>query len=91
MKTMSNEEAWNYAASWGSYVTSGDPGACLYGFDERFVVQSETHRENCIREMQNNRAYVETHRADYEPDELEMIDALLRKLKAAPCAAPVAA
>lgn len=82
-REMTDKEAWLFAASWGSYVTSGDPGACLYGFDEHFKVQSEQHRLDCIAQMLNNRAYVEGHRADYEEDELPQIDALIEKLKAA--------
>ncbi|MFL6728097.1 MAG: hypothetical protein ACJ8FS_16520 [Sphingomicrobium sp.] len=80
---MSNKQAWLFAASWGSYMNSGDPGACLYGFDEHFAVQSEGHRAACIAQMVNNRAYVEAHPSDYEPDELEQIDALLSKLETA--------
>lgn len=42
------EQAWLRAAEWGSYMTNGDPGACMYGFDERGVVQSEAHRQDCL-------------------------------------------
>lgn len=28
---MSASEAADYAPQWGSYMTSGDPGACMYG------------------------------------------------------------
>ena len=45
---MSPEEFWLTAATWGSYMTGGDPGACMYGFDERGAVQSEQHRKDCI-------------------------------------------
>ena len=83
---MTNSDAWAYAASWGSYITSGDPGACLYGFDERFRVQSEEHRQDCLEQMANNRAYVVANPDDYESDELDQIDALIEKLKAAPLA-----
>lgn len=41
-------DAWGIAAQWGSAMTSGDPGACMYGFDERFCVQSEEHRAACL-------------------------------------------
>lgn len=80
---MTNEDAWLYAAQWGSYMTGGDPGACMYGFDENFLVQSEAHRADCIAWMNNNRARVEAEPADYEDDELEQIDALIEKLKTA--------
>jgi hypothetical protein len=45
---MTPKEFWLTAAQWGSYMHSGDPGACMYGFDERGVVQSEAHRKACI-------------------------------------------
>ena len=37
-----------HAAQWGSYMTGGDPGACMYGFDDSGRVQSESHRAECI-------------------------------------------
>lgn len=80
---MTNEEAWLFAASWGSYMTSGDPGACLYGFDERFLVQSEQHRTDCVNQMLERRRYVETNQDGYEDNEIEQIDALIEKLKTA--------
>lgn len=84
---MAPSAAWIYASSWGSAVRSGDPGACLYGFDETFTVQSEAHRAACIREMRDNRADVEAYPSRYEPDELARIDALISTLQAAPVAA----
>jgi hypothetical protein len=83
----SNHWAWLFAASWGSAMHSGDPGACLYGFSEDFRVQTEEHRADCIREMQNNRAYVVLHPEDYDADELDQIDTLIAKLQTAEIAA----
>lgn len=77
---MTNEEAWLYAAQWGSYICDGDPGACMYGFNEDFLVQSESHRADCIAEMEQNRARVESEPHYYEDDEIEQIDALVEKL-----------
>lgn len=51
---MTPKEFWLRAAMWGSYVRNGDPGAVMYGFDERGEVQSEEHRAACI-------AYLDTH------------------------------
>ena len=48
MKDLTPEQAYERAAQWGSYMRSGDPGACMYGFDERGTVQSEQHRANCL-------------------------------------------
>jgi len=45
---MTPREFWLAAAEWGSYLNDWDPGACLYGFDERGTVQSEQHRADCI-------------------------------------------
>ena len=51
---MTPTEFWLAAAEWGSYMTSGDPGACMYGFDEHGRVQSEEHRQRCINWITNN-------------------------------------
>jgi hypothetical protein len=56
---MTLKDAWLYAAQWGSFIRNGDPGACLYGFDESFRVQSEAHRADCLAEMAKHRATVE--------------------------------
>lgn len=86
MAKMSPHDAWLYAASWGSYMTSGDPGACMYGFDEKFVMQSEQHRADVLEQMKANRAYVEANRKDYAADELDQIDSFVETVKAAPVA-----
>lgn len=86
MAKMSPYDAWLYAASWGSYMTSGDPGACMYGFDEKFVMQSEQHRADVLEQMKANRAYVEANRKDYAADELDQIDSFVETVKAAPVA-----
>ena len=52
-KRLTPNEFWLMAASWGSAMTAGDPGSCMYGFDENGLVQSEEHRQNCIE-------YIET-------------------------------
>lgn len=86
-RAMSPHDAWLYAASWGSFISSGDPGACLYGFDERFHVQSEEHRAACLAEMERNRAWVEMYPGDYEPGELGRMARFVEALKAAPVGA----
>jgi hypothetical protein len=80
---MSNHEAWLYAASWGSYMTGGDPGACMYGFNESFLVQSEEHRQACLTWMEGCRANVLASPANYEPDELESMASFVEALKLA--------
>ena len=83
---MTPDEAWGYAATWGSYMSAGDPGACMYGFDENFEVQSENHRAACLAEMEKNRARVVALPEDFEPDELELLDDFVETLKRAPLA-----
>lgn len=79
------KEAWLYAAQWGSAMTAGDPGALMYGFDERFEVQSEQHRADCLEYVAECRGFVVADPANYEPDELEQLDALTKALRIAPC------
>lgn len=79
---MIRTEAWLYAATWGSYMTGGDPGACMYGFDERFTVQSEEHRaaclrwidEHCVPAVKRSREtiWVDLY-SDYDDDELDKL------------------
>lgn len=77
---MSNKAAWLYAAQWGSFMRSGDPGACMYGFDESFLVDSEQHRAECLAQVDANIADVAAVPAGYDPDELEKLAELRRKL-----------
>jgi hypothetical protein len=80
---MTLKDAWLYAAQWGSFIRNGDPGACLYGFDESFRVQSEAHRADCLAEMAKARAAVVAAPQHYDADELEQIDALCERLTSA--------
>jgi hypothetical protein len=52
-RKMTPKQAWLYAASWGSAMTSGDPGACMYGFNEDCRPQSEEHRQAVIAHCEN--------------------------------------
>lgn len=83
---MTPQEFWLTAASWGSFFTSGDPGACMYGFDERGCVQSEQHRQACINWIVDDCRPAADQNDD--PDEREtnfaQLDALLDYLKTAP-------
>lgn len=93
---MTPEDFWGRAALWGSYMTGGDPGACMYGFDERGAVQSEEHRKDCIewlhvscRDMVLHREYDNTEEdAATLEDDLAEIDALIEYLRTAPCEPP---
>jgi hypothetical protein len=40
---MTPKQAWLAAAQWGSFMQSGDPGACMYGFRR---IRSRTERES---------------------------------------------
>lgn len=92
MKPLTKSEkawAWGYAAQWGSYMTSGDPGACMYGFDESFTVQSEEHRADCIAWMEGAMKLVQLRSGHpdwegvYEEDEEENIHQLIDFLQRA--------
>ena len=50
---ISGQDAWLIAAQWGSYITSSDPGACMYGFNGG-PPQSAQHRDDCLE-------HIETH------------------------------
>lgn len=82
---MTPHDAWLYAASWGSFIRSGDPGACMYGFDERFRVQSEAHRQACLAWIETEcRPEVLAHPEQFDTDELDQMAAFVEALKEAP-------
>ena len=82
---MSPSEFWLVAAEWGSYMTAGDPGACMYGFDERGAVQSETHRAACVAWITQECRAAANRNEDPTSDH-EQLDAMLAYLKTAPVA-----
>jgi len=49
MQTLTNKELWLKCAEWGSFIYSGDPGACMYGFNETSGFQSRAHAEKVKR------------------------------------------
>lgn len=85
MEKLTPKDAWLYAAQWGSYMHGGDPGACMYGFDEHFRVQSEGHRRDCLRWIEQCRQDVIDSPADYDPDELDKLAQLEAAVRDAPC------
>ncbi|WP_145284423.1 hypothetical protein [Rosistilla oblonga] len=70
-------EAYEYAASWGSFMRSGDPGACMYGFDSDCRPQSEEHRQDVINHMNRCRLMVTERPEDFDADELEKLEAFV--------------
>ena len=54
MNNLTPYKFWILAASWGSYIRGGDPGSCMYGFNESGLVQSEEHRARCIDWIDNH-------------------------------------
>jgi len=70
-------EAYEYAASWGSFLRSGDPGACMCGFISDCRPQSEEHRQAVIEWMKQCRLNVTNQSSDFDDDELEMMDAFV--------------
>jgi hypothetical protein len=85
VKTMTPRDAWLYAASWGSYIRSGDPGACMYGFDERGCVQSEKHRADVLAYVKAEcRPIIVAHPRNFDRGELEKMDAFISYIEQAP-------
>lgn len=82
-RPLSPSAFWLAAASWGSYMSSGDPGACMYGFDEHGTVQSEDHRADCIAWITDHCRSAADCNDDPEADHAEL-DAMLAYLKTAP-------
>lgn len=84
---MTPKQAWLYAAAWGSFIRAGDPGACMYGFDESFTVQSQKHRADCLAWIENEcRPEVLAHPDSFRSNELAEMDSFISALKAAPVA-----
>lgn len=53
---ITKERAFTLASQWGSFMSAGDPGACMYAFhadDGRPV--SEVHRLACIKYLRQQR------------------------------------
>jgi len=85
MMEMSSQEAWLYAAEWGSYMRDGDPGACMYGFSEDCRPQSEEHRKACLNWIDEQCVpAVKNAPQHYDEDELEKLAALREYLVQAP-------
>lgn len=83
-RTMTPREAWLYAAEWGSAVTGGDPGACMYGFSEDCHPQSEDHRTACLCWIDEDcLPDVAKNPENFDTDETEKLYALRRYLVAA--------
>jgi hypothetical protein len=53
MSVMRPSEFCETAAQWGSMMTAGDPGSCMYGFDKQGLLQSEEHRQECLDYIQS--------------------------------------
>ncbi|WP_456718187.1 MULTISPECIES: hypothetical protein [unclassified Bradyrhizobium] len=86
-KRMTPKQFWATAATWGAAMTSGDPGACMYGFDERGVVQSEDHRASCIAYIETDcrqAAKVNAAAGENLIEQNRELDALLDYLRTAP-------
>lgn len=64
-------------------MTSGDPGACMYGFSDDFVMQDEAHRQRCLDWMVKCRLNVLDQPDNYDADELDKLDVFVEKLKTA--------
>jgi hypothetical protein len=68
-------------------MRSGDPGACMYGFNENCRVQSEEHRQAVLNYVEKEcRPFVITRPQDYDADELQKMDQFVAYIKTAPLA-----
>ena len=74
---MKPSEAYEYASQWGSYMTSVDPGACMYGFDSDCRPQDEQHRDNVITYMGKMRLRILDDPSMFDSDELEQMDSFI--------------
>lgn len=74
-------EAWEYASQWGSYMKAGDPGACMYGFNEDCRPQSEEHRQEVIDWMMRCKLDVVGNPDRYDNNEASKIDAFIEFIK----------
>lgn len=84
---MKPSEAWLYAASWGSYIRSGDPGACMYGFNETGRPHSEEHRERVISYCLGQCVpIISAHPEDYGDGEMGRMIEFVEYIRAAPLA-----
>ena len=81
---MTPRQAWLYAATWGSYMTGGDPGAVMYGFDERFAVQDEGHRADVLAWIAGCVADVAADPARFAANEVAKLEELRAAVEAAP-------
>ena len=75
------------AAQWGSFVTNGDPGACLYGFGDDGLVQDEDHRKACLEYIEAHcRKAADTNVAsgDEPEGQHDQLDAMVEYLKSCP-------
>ena len=80
---MTPHQFWLKSAEWGSYMHAGDPGACMYGFDERAAVQSEAHRQQCLDYLATECRLAASVNDDPIADNAE-IDELIAYLRTAP-------
>lgn len=75
------KDAYAFAATWGSFMKDGDPGACMYCFDEDCRPQSEEHKQDVLDWMEKCRLSVVAFPENYDEDELEKIDRFVEFIK----------
>ena len=79
---MTSYEAAEYAPQWGSYMTSGDPGACMYGLDDKGRPEDAEARDAMIEHIDDHclpiaRERIESGEADEdESEDVEKLEAL---------------
>lgn len=76
--TFTPEQAWEYASQWGSMMTNGDPGACMYGFNSDCRPQSDEHRQEVIGWMIRCKRDVVINPDRYDDNEADKIDSFIK-------------
>lgn len=76
-------EVAGFCATWGSYMTGGDPGACMYGYDDSGRPQTRSHRDDSIEWLEGCKLNVKANPDDFDDDELDKIDSCIAYLKEA--------
>lgn len=84
MARMTPKEFWLAAAQWGSAITGGDPGACMYGFDEKGLVQTEAHRADCLAWIEHCRKGIDQTSKTEAAERNRELDDLVAYLQTAP-------
>lgn len=80
--TLRPDQVSSIAASWGSHMTGGDPGGCMYNFGQDGLLVNEVHRKRCL-EYIDQECIPLLSREGYTRAEAEELHALRRYIETA--------